>query len=195
MANLKKTNIENKPKKDDQLAQSIKTNRGLSNNEERRHSEHGEKTNHNGIFKQKYNQAKIANLIAAVAVCVSIVLAVFTYSLFKQASNQTVVANKSAAAAVTADSIANNSYHLSDSIYKESENANKITFAETKRYNDGFLRAQQNIFDENKKDAISREQREKTTFEETKKDFEIENRPFLQTINLKIDSNTESASK
>ncbi len=136
----------------------------------------------------KYDQAKIANIIAGVAVTVSIFLAVFTYSLFKQASTQTQAANRSASASVTADSIANNSYHLSDSIYKATDTSNKRTFDETKHYNDNFLKAQQKAFVEAKKDADIREKRDSIAFQQTKKQFEIENRPYLQIVNVNIDT-------
>jgi len=187
MTQSKKLRQDNDSNKKESLEQ---TNNSLTSDEKQASAHKSNHPSDIAISKFKYDQAKIANIIAAIAVTVSIFLAIFTYSLFKQTSTQTKAANKAAAASVTADSIANNNYNLSDSIYKVTDTANKRTLSETKRYDDNFLAAQEKAFNENKKDADVRELRDKKSFEESKKQFEIENRPFLQLVNIRVDTIT-----
>ncbi|MEX8549257.1 MAG: hypothetical protein V5804_16775 [Mucilaginibacter sp.] len=121
---------------------------------------------------------KTSEVIAIAAVSVNIVLAIFTYFLFEKASAQTKAAIISANAAIKADSIAEQSYTLSNNIFKSSDSANKVSFNETKRLND-------NIIIENRKrskrDSLSLNA-QLQTLTASQKEFEVGNEPYLQIV-------------
>jgi len=119
----------------------------------------------------------IANLIALVAVIVSIILAYYTFRLYQKASTQTK-------AALDAVKFADSSYHSN------------------KDYNEKTLKKQQIALDRAQIDADNRDVQDKinsdrqerainaqiASLNEAQKEFEVENRPFLNVADIKIDS-------
>ncbi len=129
------------------------------------------------IIQPKSRQPLIANWIAGIAALVTFGVFIINYRLFEKTSVQAI-------AALKADSIAERSYVLSYSIYKSTDSSNKASFIETKRVNDSTIIENRK---RSKRDSLSLNAQIQT-LKETKNEFEIDNQPFLQVLNVKIDT-------
>jgi hypothetical protein len=156
------------------------------------------------FFRKADNQPKVANLISAGMLVATIVLAIFTYKVFNQTTSQTIAANRSAdAAKISADAAKRSAdlqkkaldessdfnkriFKLQQDANNSSDSTNKSTLAQTKAYNEKLLTAQKEVLTETKKDAIKKDYRDSANLAETKKEFEIENSPFLEIVNASI---------
>ncbi|MGZ3754020.1 MAG: hypothetical protein ACXVAY_15145 [Mucilaginibacter sp.] len=136
--------------------------------------------------------ARIANVIAGIALVVSAILAWYTYKVFEIASSQKDSVKKSADASMlsaqTAQNTLNETKRYNDSYLKSETDA----FNEAKRYNDGSLNIQQNAFDSNNKESKERFKRDTMALglqikalKQSNEQFVKQNEPYLK---VEIDS-------
>lgn len=76
---------------------------------------------------------------------------------------------------------------IANSAKKQSDISDSIIREETRSYNARLLSAQKDVLNETKSDAEKKDRRDAMLFKENKKQFEIENSPFLEIINAVID--------
>ena len=129
------------------------------------------------LFSNETNQPKVANIISLAMVVVTFLLFVYTYRLYKTAAEDSKTARQSAKAADNSAVTAQN------------------TLDETKKYDSLSLIKQQKAIDDNNegsKQAFDRANRSLTlqdsSLRETQKEFEIENKPFVQITDIKFDT-------
>jgi hypothetical protein len=133
------------------------------------------------IAKDGY-QPQVANLISFAMLAVTFFLAIYTFRLFYQTSAQTEAAIKSAKSAEDAVKISANTLGA-DTIYN-----NKV-------YKQSRVDADSNDKREDRRDTIAQTNlrlqnkilsAQIKAFEESQREFEIQNRPFLQISDLKL---------
>jgi len=143
-----------------------------NSNTENKKSTHGrspaKKNEPIGVNLLSYNkkgnwQPTVAIIVSIFAVGVSVWLAIVTYRLYNIAADQ-------AQSTKTAATIADN------------------TFKAAKFYNDSSLKIQEKVFTKNDNRSKRSLDAQIASLKETQKDFEIENRPYIQFQSISIDT-------
>jgi len=129
---------------------------------------------------QKDNQAQLQNIIAAIAVCVAIWLAVVTYQVYKLALGQAnSVINTATAAKISADASTKSANLQKQALDSQISAKRQSDIADSKK-----LKRDTDFINKQEKGINAQINAIKTNQSE----FEIENRPFIEIGNITIDT-------